>query len=239
MQNLQPDSLSPAEALISFMAWLTTRPGSIMLGAAHDSAGPAKLVGDFMAVNELAPPRENFLQSVTRWPAPDPAEAAPATEPGPEPARVPLSDLTLGGFVPESEPMRDVTSDRLPPVRTPLGRSGLNHGGSCREYVERTGIAGEPLPQRVPAGETPPELLPLRSQLSDAQAGPDPGRGPVVVYGESNTIRDILSCSCDAPLSARAGRWRAEHRGWDCRECGGFIERESVTPEEAREARGQ
>lgn len=49
--------ISASEALFGFTAWLTTRQGSITLGAAHDCAPVAELLKLFLAENKLPEPR--------------------------------------------------------------------------------------------------------------------------------------------------------------------------------------
>lgn len=54
------DKLLPSEAVIAFVAWLTTRDEATVMGASHDSAVAATLVRDWIAVNQLKAPREDF-----------------------------------------------------------------------------------------------------------------------------------------------------------------------------------
>jgi len=67
-KHLDPDRLLPSEALVAFVAWLTTRREVTTMSVAHDSAGPAQLVGDFIAVNQLRDPRPESVDHEIRQP---------------------------------------------------------------------------------------------------------------------------------------------------------------------------
>ena len=62
--HLDPDRLLPSEAVIAFVSWVTVRKEVTTMSAAHDSARPAQLVRDWLAVNELREPREDVFHLI-------------------------------------------------------------------------------------------------------------------------------------------------------------------------------
>jgi len=50
--------LSPSEALFSLIGWLSTRKGTLKIGAKHNCGQLADLIGKFCEINGLAEPRE-------------------------------------------------------------------------------------------------------------------------------------------------------------------------------------
>ena len=53
--------LSPSEALFSLLGWLTTRKGTLKIGAKHATCGQlAELIGKFCELNRLGEPRESW-----------------------------------------------------------------------------------------------------------------------------------------------------------------------------------
>lgn len=54
------DKLSPSEALYGFASWLTCRGESLQVGAPHDAAPMAELVGRYCKLNELSEPRKGW-----------------------------------------------------------------------------------------------------------------------------------------------------------------------------------
>ena len=58
--------LSPSEALFSMLGWLSTRKGTLKIGAKHATCGQlAELVGKFCEANNLAEPRERWNKMST------------------------------------------------------------------------------------------------------------------------------------------------------------------------------
>ena len=58
--------LSPSEALVSMLGWLTTRKGTLKIGAKHATYGQlAELVGKFCEANNLVDPREGWTRMST------------------------------------------------------------------------------------------------------------------------------------------------------------------------------
>lgn len=68
MTQPSPVDLNASEALYAFAGWLTTRDEVTEMGAMHDCAPIAKLVGDFCAVNGLPDVRESFANASVRHP---------------------------------------------------------------------------------------------------------------------------------------------------------------------------
>jgi len=52
--------LSPSEALYSMLGWLSTRKGTLKIGAKHNCGNIAVLIGKFCEANDLAEPRERW-----------------------------------------------------------------------------------------------------------------------------------------------------------------------------------
>tara|TARA_R110000851_G_scaffold268071_2_gene420674 strand:+ start:6144 stop:6449 length:306 start_codon:yes stop_codon:yes gene_type:complete len=92
-KHLDPDRMLASEAVVSFVAWLTTRPEVTTMSAAHDSAGPANLVRDWLAVNELREPRDDFHTIEVRQPE------YPETEPHPTDSKAKLDEARGEGGV--------------------------------------------------------------------------------------------------------------------------------------------
>jgi hypothetical protein len=69
MMTVTPIDLNPAEAILAFASYLTTRDEVTTASAAHDSAPMAEAVRDFCAVNGLEP-REGFERLDVRFPVP-------------------------------------------------------------------------------------------------------------------------------------------------------------------------
>lgn len=67
---LRPD-ITPASAVTSFAAWLTTRTQGMMVGANYDAAKMAELVGVWLDYHKLPPPPENFQNSFAGAPDPE------------------------------------------------------------------------------------------------------------------------------------------------------------------------
>lgn len=63
-------SLSPHEAILAFVAWLTLREDSLTLGARHDRTEVARLVKDFCYVQGFDDPREGFESVIIEMPKP-------------------------------------------------------------------------------------------------------------------------------------------------------------------------
>jgi len=57
LQMFEP-RITPAEAVIGFAAWLTTRKETIAVGSTNDASPAAELANLFCRVNELGEPRE-------------------------------------------------------------------------------------------------------------------------------------------------------------------------------------
>lgn len=53
------EKITASEALFGFGAWITTRPGALVLGATHDASPIAKLLDEWLSVNHLPRPRED------------------------------------------------------------------------------------------------------------------------------------------------------------------------------------
>lgn len=56
------DNLSASEALFGFMSWLTTRPGTLEIGARHEAPQFAVLVAMFIEAQGLSDPAEDWAQ---------------------------------------------------------------------------------------------------------------------------------------------------------------------------------
>lgn len=57
--------LSPSEAIFGFVAWLTTRPGDLLIGASHNASPLPDLIRQFIDVNGLDEPREAWTKNLT------------------------------------------------------------------------------------------------------------------------------------------------------------------------------
>lgn len=60
--------LTTSETLYSFMGWLTTREGTLTLGAAHDAAPAADVVAQFCDAGNIPDPREGWEKLLARTP---------------------------------------------------------------------------------------------------------------------------------------------------------------------------
>ena len=59
------DEMTASEALFGFAAWLTTREEVTTFSSKHDAAPAADLVGEFVKVNGLAEPQEDWTDRLT------------------------------------------------------------------------------------------------------------------------------------------------------------------------------
>ncbi len=59
------DTLLASEALFGFMGWLTSRKQSETFSSNHDAARAVDLVSEFMNVNNLAEPRDDWTKNFT------------------------------------------------------------------------------------------------------------------------------------------------------------------------------
>jgi hypothetical protein len=57
---MNTDKLTAAEAVFGFAAWLTTKEGDTLMGRSHDAAPIADLCQEFVKVNSLSEPREDW-----------------------------------------------------------------------------------------------------------------------------------------------------------------------------------
>ncbi len=58
-----------SEALYGFAAWLTTRAGTLKVGAEHDASPMATLVDRFCTGQGFAEPRDAFPKMLNSYPA--------------------------------------------------------------------------------------------------------------------------------------------------------------------------
>ena len=54
------DRIIASEALYGFMGWLTTRSGTMSVGASHECAPAADVVKEFCDANDLVQPRDGW-----------------------------------------------------------------------------------------------------------------------------------------------------------------------------------
>jgi hypothetical protein len=83
----EPSGCTPTEALYGFGAWLSMRPGTLMLGAEHESPAIVSLIEQFRAAQGWPAPRADYHQRLqpVRHVAAAPAPAQAGAEGLPEP----------------------------------------------------------------------------------------------------------------------------------------------------------
>jgi hypothetical protein len=59
---------NPAEAITAFAAWLTTRRATLVIGANHDAAEMAMLVGQFIDSQRWRRPRDGWENALQPYP---------------------------------------------------------------------------------------------------------------------------------------------------------------------------
>ena len=60
--------LSPSEALFSMLGWLSTRKGTLKIGAKHNCGKLAELIGAFCVENHPTEPRESWHKTCVKHP---------------------------------------------------------------------------------------------------------------------------------------------------------------------------
>lgn len=63
-QKAPEGGLIASEAIYAFAGWLTCRPGTLILGATHNAAPAADLVGEFCQQQGLADPRPGWEHNI-------------------------------------------------------------------------------------------------------------------------------------------------------------------------------
>lgn len=64
----QPGDVTPTEALFGFAAWLTCRPGTLTLGAAHESGQVVPLIEQYRHSQGWPAPREDYTTRLRPMP---------------------------------------------------------------------------------------------------------------------------------------------------------------------------
>ena len=72
------EELSASEALFGFCGWLTGRTAPVTFSACHGAATAAELVQEFIEVNNLSEPRDDWHMKLVHPPEPKPIEITPA-----------------------------------------------------------------------------------------------------------------------------------------------------------------
>ena len=62
MKQMEQPDLTPREAIVAFVAWLTTRPNPVCFSAAHDSAKACNLANQFCDWNNWPKCREDYTE---------------------------------------------------------------------------------------------------------------------------------------------------------------------------------
>jgi len=65
------DNMTPSEAIYSFMAWLATRPTTLMVGKVHECSEVATLCDVYCQVNNFSAPAEDYHTKPSNTPVED------------------------------------------------------------------------------------------------------------------------------------------------------------------------
>lgn len=62
---MNEDTMNSTEAIFGFIGWLSCRKGMIKIGAKYDCDEIAQLIGEFVEMNNLPKPRDDWSDNLT------------------------------------------------------------------------------------------------------------------------------------------------------------------------------
>ncbi len=120
----ESDQVSPSEAVFAFAAWLTCRGEAVTLGATHNAAPAAELVGAFNKSQGFAEPRHDYTNRLKPYP-----KESVATHSGNNDCN---SEAVLA-----TAPSRDVLSEPASATDTQQNASPAGYSGNPYWMIER------------------------------------------------------------------------------------------------------